>query len=87
MATNTATNKGTRKMIRTLASPQYRNFEGTQDPTVAYNSNHSNLAWVDGNVYQPGSTLPFDVAGTSYSKKAIAWLQLFWDQEWVVPAV
>jgi len=81
--TNTDANIGTRKMIYTLAVPAYRNFEPSG--TVLYNCNHSGLNFM-GTGYAVGAALPFDVGGTSYSNAAMAQLQLFWDQEWIVPA-
>ena len=83
--TNTQANIGTRKMIRTLNPPQYRNFEN--DGTTQYACNREGLDWVDGNAYHVGDLLPFDVGGTSYSLAALRMLQLFWDQEWIVSVV
>ena len=82
--TNTQANIGTRKMIYTLAVPAYRNFEPSG--TVQYNCNHSGLNLL-GTVYAVGAALPFDVGGTSYSAKEVVQLQLFWDQEWIVPTI
>lgn len=85
MATNdTKSNIGTRKMIRTLATPEYRNFEN--DGTTQYAALREPLEFL-GTVYHSGDLLPFDVDGTSYSPLALEKLQLFWDQEWIVPAV
>ena len=86
MATNTAKNIGLRRMIRTLATPQSRNFEANVDPTVQYNALRQPLEFL-GTKYNSGDTLPFDVGGTSYSPKAVQILELYWNQEWIVPTV
>jgi hypothetical protein len=81
---NTSTNIGTRKMIYTLAVPEYRNFEN--DGVTQYSCLHEGLEFL-GSTYHIGDVLPFDVGGTSYSAHALELLQLFWDQEWIVPTV
>ena len=55
--THTASNIGVRRMIRTLATPAYRNFEpgGT-----VYNCNSANMV-IAGVTYQPGQALPLGV--------------------------
>ena len=83
MAKNSDINVGTRKMIYTLPVPRYCNFE--TDGVTQYSCNYSGLNFM-GTVYAVGAALPFDVGGTSYSNAAMAQLQLFWDQEWIVPA-
>ena len=56
--THTQANIGIRRMIRTLATPAYRNFE--PGGTVQYVSNKSRLT-INGTVYQPGDALPLGV--------------------------
>lgn len=80
MATNTAEGIGIRRNFATLGQ---RNFEPSG--LVQYSSKRNNLWWVDGNQYQPGTTLPYDVGGVSYSKKALALLQFYWDQAFIAP--
>lgn len=82
--TNTDANIGTRKMIRTLDPPEYRNFEN--DGVTQYNALREPLDFL-GVTYHSGEPLPFDVGGASYSKEALQLLQLFWDQEWIVPTI
>jgi len=84
--TNTQANIGIRRMIHSLAAPEHRCFEGTVDATVAYNAYRHHLEFL-GTVYTKGQTLPFDVGGTSYSKKAVQILELYWNNAWIVPAV
>lgn len=81
MATNTATNVGIRLNCGTLGD---RNFENSG--TVQYKSNRSKLEF-QGTLYDAGSTLPFDVAGTSYSAAALKDLELFWNQGFILPLV
>jgi hypothetical protein len=71
-------------MVRSLAVPAYRNFEN--DGVTQYSCNHQGLDW-GGARYNVGDALPFDVAGTSYSRDALQLLQLYWDQEWIVPTI
>jgi hypothetical protein len=84
MGANTAANIGTRKLIRTLTPPEYRNFEN--DGVTQYSVLRVSLDFM-GTTYNQGDALPFDVGGTSYSAAALQLLQLFWDQEWIVPTV
>lgn len=56
-----------------------------QDGVTQYLSRRVNLWWVDGNLYQVGQTLPYDVGGASYSKKAQSLLRLYWDNKWLTP--
>jgi hypothetical protein len=79
MATETLINIGT---CRERGALGLRNFEDSG--TVGYKSN-SNGLWFNGSRYNIGSTLPFDVAGTSYSVKAIALLRFYWDQDYINP--
>ena len=84
--TNTQANIGIRRMIHSLAIPAHRNFEGTVDATVLYNCYHEPLQFL-GVTYHVGQALPFDVGGVSYSKAAVQILELFWNNQWIVPAV
>ena len=86
MAVTSATqaNIGIRRSIGTLG---WRNFEGYITPTQAYNSNRSQLNWLDGNTYNVGTALPFDVGGVSYSPAAVDLLQLYWNQTWISSTV
>lgn len=70
---------------RNFASLGDRNFEPDQGSPVQYVSNQENLEFL-GTVYQPGSNLPFDVGGVSYSPTAVGLLQLYWNQGWITPA-
>ncbi len=84
--TNTQANIGIRRMIRTLATPQWRNFEANIAPTTLYNAYREPLEFL-GTKYHVGDALPFDVASTSYSKAAVQLLELYWNAGWCVPAV
>lgn len=82
MASNTATNIGTRKNFVTLG---WRNFEPDQTGTpVQYASRREGLEFL-GSTYHAGDSLPFDVGGVSYSAAAIGKLALYWDQEFLTP--
>lgn len=90
--TNTKYDIGIQRNITTAAGVQLgeRNFEpelATANPaTVAYQAKINNLWWVDGTVYNRGTTLPYDAnAGASYSTKASALLAFYWDQAWINP--
>lgn len=52
---------------------------------VPYKSKINGISWVDGNKYNKGITLPFDVGGVSYSVKAVALLQFYWEQDYLDP--
>jgi hypothetical protein len=79
MATETQIGNGFRRNMTTFGS---RNFEDSG--TVQYASNRPNL-WFMGSYYNKGVTLTFDVGGTSYSKAAIHYLRLYWDNRWILP--
>jgi len=79
MATETSIGVG----IRRNTAYGQRNFEDSG--TVQYKSSYVNLWWTDGNNYQPGTSLPFDVGGVSYSKTAVALLLRYWEQTWIEP--
>jgi len=81
MATNTITNVGIR---RNFAAFGNRNFETVG--TVQYVAQREGLDFL-GVSYQYGDTLPFDVGGVSYSATAMAALQLYWNQGWIMPLV
>ena len=73
---------GIRRNFATLGD---RNFEPDQTTPVQYISNQEHLEFL-GTIYEPGSNLPFDVGGVSYSARAVGLLQLYWNQGWVKPA-
>jgi len=79
MATETSINVGIRRNFATYGD---RNFEDVG--TVQYASNRVNLEFL-GTLYQVGSSLPFDVGGTSYSAAALQTLQLYWNNGWISP--
>lgn len=80
MATETLINVGTAKNRGSLG---VRNFEDSG--SVPYKARVNGLWWVDGNKYNIGTQLPYDVAGTSYSAKAIELLRFYWDQDYLNP--
>ena len=83
MATETQINVGIRRNRGTFGT---RNFEDSG--TVPYQSNLTNLYWVDGSTYAIGQTLPYDVTTSSphyYSVAAIALLRRYWDADWIYP--
>ncbi len=84
--TNTQAGVGLRRMIYTLTTPRYHNFEANVDPTVQYKANREPLEFL-GTKYHQGDLLSFDVAGTSYSKAAVSKLHRYFEMEWVNPAV
>lgn len=53
--------------------------------SVPYKSKLNGLWWVDGNTYNIGVTLPYDVGGVSYSVKAVALLRSYWEQDFLDP--
>ena len=83
MKSNTFANVGIRRFIYGSINA-YRNFEN--DGLTRYSALREPLEFL-GVKYHSGDALPFDVAGTSYSKLALQKLQLAWDQEWIVPTV
>lgn len=52
---------------------------------VPYKSKINGMWWVDGTQINRGTTIPFDVGGVSYSVKAVALLQGYWDQDFLDP--
>ncbi len=80
MATNTSVNIGVRRMIYSLATPEYRNFEpkGGQ----LYSVVRPQLQYA-GTVYNRGDTIPYD-AGSQYSDDAL--MEIWFNQGWVDPA-
>jgi hypothetical protein len=82
MATNTAINVGVRRMIRSLPTPQYRNYEpkGGQ----LYNAVQDNLEYA-GVTYQKGQTIPYDGGGgTYYCNDAL--MEVYFNAEMIDPA-
>lgn len=79
--TDTQANIGLRKNFVTLGE---RNFE--RSGTVQYKARREPLNFL-GTTYHTGDLLPFNVGGVSYSKTAMAQLQLFWEQEFITPTV
>ena len=79
MATQTQINGGIR---RNFASFGDRNFEN--DGTTQYKATKAAVHFL-GTLYHKGDTLPYDVAGTSYSKQAIYEMRLLWNNEWIEP--
>ncbi len=67
-----------------------RNFEDDQATPVQYKSNFAGLEFMStGSTvsrYAVGDNLPFDVGGVSYSKAALAVLQLYWNFGFIQPA-
>lgn len=80
MASKTLMNEGIRQNFAGLGM---RNFEN--DGSVQYSAVRNNLWWVSGSYITKGTTLPYDVAGTSYSKAAISLMRKYWDQGWIAP--
>ena len=77
--TNTQANIGIRRFIRGLND--YRNFE--PGGSTQYYCGRQPLTFL-GSTYNLGDALPFDL-DASYSKKALAQLELFWNHGWVYP--
>jgi hypothetical protein len=65
--TNTALNIGVRRMIYSLPTPEYRNYEAKGGQL--YLAVQSNLEYA-GNIYTVGETIPFDGAGV-YANDAL----------------
>jgi hypothetical protein len=59
-----------------------RNFETAG--TVQYKAGVNNLDF-NGTEYNIGQALPFDVGGVSYSSNAMALLQFYWNQNFLLP--
>jgi hypothetical protein len=65
---NSQVNIGIRRMITSLATPQYRNFEVNGTQTYAVMASTYSYA---GTVYTVGQTIPYDAAvATKYSDPA-----------------
>ena len=79
MATQTQINGGIRRNFGTLGD---RNFEN--DGTTQYKLTKVAVHFL-GTLYHKGDTLPYDVAGTSYSKKALHEMRQLWNDGWIEP--
>ncbi len=78
--TNTQINIGIRRHFKTLGG---RNFETSG--TVLYKAERK-MNFL-GTTYAKGASLPFDVGGTHYSKKALHVLAIGWNNLRVLPTV
>jgi hypothetical protein len=81
---NSTSNIGVRRMIYSLATPEYRNFEvnGTQTYNVTVNAR---VPFVYGNVVvPPGATIPYDDAGTRYTNPGF--LEVCFNMGWIDPS-
>jgi hypothetical protein len=81
MASNTDINIGIRRMIYSLATPEYRNYEpqGGQ----LYAAVRVNLEY-QGTTYNPGDTIPYDNEDESaYTDDAL--MEMYFNQGWVDP--
>jgi hypothetical protein len=60
---NTKRNVGIRRLITSVATPQYRNFEpnGAQTYVVMSSKGHTH----GGTTYTQGQTIPYDAAGST----------------------
>jgi len=81
MATNTASNIGVRRMIRSLATPQYRNYE----PKGGQLYNAVQTVWYAGVTYVKGQQIPFDGGGGTYYKND-ALLEVYFNAGMIDPA-
>ena len=82
MATDTFTNIGIRRDFPTVGK---KNFE--RAGTTQYYCSREPLLFM-GTVYHVGDALPFDDGtNTYYTKAALAQLQLYWDNQWIRPAL
>ena len=80
---NSQVNIGVRRMIYSLATPQYRNFEvnGTQTYNVTVNAK---VPFVYSNaLVAPGATIAYDAAG-KYSNPAF--LEVCFNMGWIDPS-
>jgi hypothetical protein len=62
MATATELNLGIRRMIYSLSTPEFRNFERSGQSYKCVRDKYE----YQGTVYNAGDVIPYDVAGTSY---------------------
>jgi hypothetical protein len=77
--TRTQANIGIRRYFPTLGN---RNFEN--DGTTQYKVSKVSLHFL-GALYHKGDTLPYNVAGTSYSKQAVQEMCQLWNDGWIQP--
>jgi hypothetical protein len=84
MASNSAKNIGTRKMVQVPTGFEYRNFE--TDGTAQYKAVRDKLSFIGSTVYNSGDVFPFDQA-TTYGPVTLQILQLYWEQDWIVPVI